>query len=153
MRAIIKENLNKILLLLLASLIFLLWGRAIVREIHNNNAIRDLTTTQARINCAASFGWEADPGSETAGKVQISEYFDDVYKEYNKLQTMCGFDLRHYRGKTVDRYTYIVRNFPYEVSEPVYINLYIYNDTMIAGDCMTTSLSGFMLPIDRRFTP
>lgn len=153
MKTYIKENWNKLLLLLLASLIFILWGRIIFKEINENNAIRDLTTTIARVNCAASFGWEADPGSETAAKVKIPEEFDDVYNEYNKLQTMCGFDLRRYKGKTVERYTYIVQNFPYEVNEPVYINMYIYNDTMIAGDCMTTSLGGFMLPIDRRFTP
>ena len=153
MKLFFAENRNKILLLVFISLVFLLWGRVIVRVINENNRICDLTTVQARIQCAASFGWEADPSTETVQKVKIPQEFDEVFEEYNKLQKMCGFDLRRYRGKTAERYTYIVRNFPYETSEPVYVNLYIYQNTMIAGDCMTRALDGFMLPIDRRFSP
>ena len=152
MKSFAAENRNKILLLILISLMFLLWGRVIVHKINENNCIRELTTTQARIRCAAGFGWEADPSTETTQRVKIPQEFDAVYEEYNKLQKMCGFDLRPYRGKTAQRYTYIVRNFPYETAEPVYINLYVYQNTMIAGDCMTRSLDGFMLPIDRRFS-
>ena len=153
MKTFVSENRNHILLLLFVSLIFLLWGRIIFQKINENNRIRDLSTVQARIKCAASFGWEADPSTEIRQKVKIPQEFDEVYKEYNKIQKMCGFDLLHYRGKTAERYTYIVQNFPYEVAEPVYINLYIYDNTMIAGDCMTRALDGFMLPIDRRFMP
>ena len=153
MKAFLKENLNRILLLLLASLIFILWGRAIYREVRVNSYIKNLTTVQARIDCIASFGWEADIGSEIRDKVSIPAEFDDVYLNYNKIQKMCGFDLEAYKGKVVDKYTYRVLNFPYAVDEEVYVNILVYNDTMIAGDCMTVSLDGFMLPIDRRFQP
>ncbi len=153
MKAFVKDNLNRILLLIFASLLLILWGRFIVREINLNNHTRELSTLMSRIKCAESFGWEVDPGSEITETVKIPEEFDDVYTEYNKLQKMCGFDLRKYRGKSVKRYTYIVNNFPYDIKETVYINLYIYENTLIAGDCMTTALRGFMLPLDRRFAP
>lgn len=153
MKAFLSENRNKILLLILLSLLFLLWGRVIVRSVRENSNLCELHTVQARISCARSFGWEADPLTETVQKVHIPEEFDSVYEEYNKLQKMCGFDLTPYRGKTVEHYRYQICNFPYETTEPVFLNLYLYQNKMIAGDCMMQALDGFMLPIDRRFAP
>ena len=153
MNAFIKENLNRILLLLVASLFLILWGRFIIREINLNNHTKELFTLKARIDCAESFGWIVDPGSEMHETVTLPEELDNVFIEYNKLQKMCGFDLNKYCGKTVDKYTYIATNFPYKISETVYLNLLIYEDTLIGGDCMTKSLHGFMLPLDRRFAP
>ncbi|MBQ4516136.1 MAG: DUF4830 domain-containing protein [Clostridia bacterium] len=149
----IKENLNRILLLLLASLFLILWGRFIIREINLNNHTKELFTLKARTNCAESFGWIVDPGSEMYETVNLPEEFDNVLIEYNKLQKMCGFDLNKYCGKTIKKYTYIATNFPYKISETVYINLLIYEDKLIGGDCMTQSIHGFMLPLDRRFAP
>lgn len=153
MKLFLSENRNKILLLLLLSLLFLLWGRTLVRSFRENKRICNLTTVQARIFCAEGFGWDADPSTETKEKVKIPQEFDAVYEEYNKLQKMCGFDLTPYRGKSVMRYRYQIQNFPCEISQPVYIHLYLYQDNMIAGDCMTQAADGFMLPIDRRFAP
>lgn len=153
MKAFFKENLNKILLLVLASLIFIFWGRVIYSEIRTNVYTKGLDTLNARINCVASYGWNVDGGSEVTETVQIPEEFDAVYREYNKLQKLCGFDLTKFRGKSVTRYTYRVTNFPYETGAEVFVNILVYEGTMIGGDCMTTALDGFMLPIDRRFAP
>ena len=151
MRSFLKGNLDRILLLFLLGLLFVLWARVIVCNIRTNDKTKDLTTVWERVDCARSFGWEVDPGSEIKEKVHIPEMFDEVYTEYNRLQKVCGFDLFSCRGKMVMKYTYIITNYPYELSEPVYINLYIYEEELIAGDVMTRSVGGFMLPLDRRF--
>ena len=153
MSAFIKENINRILFLILAALLLILWGRFITREIGSNSYCRELATTVDRVSCVASFGWEADPGSETHEKVKIPDEFDAVYNEYNKLQLLSGFDLRDYKGKTAVRYTYLAKNFPYKTDDAAYINIYIYDGKIIAGDCMTRALDGQMLPLDRRFLP
>ena len=151
MRSFIKENLNRILLLILLGLLFVLWARVIECNFKTNDRTKELSTIWARIDCAKSFGWEVDPGSEIIEKIHIPNEFDEVYTEYNHIQKMCGFDLLHHRGKTAIKYTYIITNYPYELSEPVYINLYINEDKLIGGDIMTRSVGGFMLPLDRRF--
>lgn len=153
MKAFIKENLIRLLLMLLLGLLFVLWGRIIVREIRVNMHTRNLTTTEARLSCLKSFGWEGDPGSETVRSAVIPDPLDAVYQKYNRLQTPCGFNLERYRGKTARCYTYQVRNFPYQTEEPVYVNLLIYEGTLIGGDCMSNDLDGFMLPLDRRYLP
>ena len=150
MRSFLKENIDRILLLLLLGLLFVLWARIIGCNIRMNDKTKDLSTVWARIACAESFGWEVDPGSEIKEKIHIPSEFDEVYTQYNCLQKMCGFDLFAYRGKTAMKYTYMITNYPYELSEPVYINLYIYEEKLIAGDVMTRSFGGFMLPLDRR---
>ena len=151
MHLFIKENINRILLLILISLLLILWGRFISREINASSGCRELVTTADRIKCLKLFGWEADPGSETYEKIKIPEEFDAVYNEYNKLQLLSGFDLRDYKGKTAVRYTYLAENFPYKTDTAAYINVYIYDGKIIAGDCMTPALAGEMLPLDRRF--
>ena len=86
-------------------------------------------------------------------KVSIPKPLDAVYKEYNRLQTVCGFNLEQYAGMRVEGYSYQITNFPYNIGEPVYVNLLIYNGRMIGGDCMSRAIDGFMLPIDRKYLP
>ena len=153
MKTFLKENLIGILLALLLGLLFLLWGRMIVREMRLNTYIHDLTTQEARLNCLTSYGWTCDPGSEARRTALIPDPLDAVYQKYNRLQTPCGFNLERYRGKLVECYTYQIMNFPYETHQPVFANLLIYEGSLIGGDIMSTALDGFMLPLDRKFLP
>lgn len=151
MKSFLKENYVHILFLILAGLIFILWGRLIMNEFFISAATRGLYTTEDRIRCVQSYGWQVDPMSETEEKVYIPEEFDDVYIRYNRLQKMCGFDLSKYRGKGVVRYTFRALNFPGAEDAEVFVNILVYDGKMIGGDCMTVALDGFMVPIDRRF--
>ncbi len=151
MKKFLKENSIQLLFLALLSLLFIFWGRVILREIQFNSHTQNLNTLEARLLCLKSFGWEVDPGSETERTVSIPAPLDAVYIKYNKLQTPSGFNLERYQGKSATCYTYRTLNFPYETPEPVFVNLLIYEGTLIAGDCMTTALDGFMLPLDRKF--
>ncbi|MBE7049013.1 MAG: DUF4830 domain-containing protein [Ruminococcaceae bacterium] len=151
MKYFLKENRIHILFMIFLGLMFILWGRMLYREFRLNTYTRNLTTTEARLSCLSYFGWEGDPGSEQKKVVVIPEPLDLVYRRYNQLQTPCGFNLERYCGKTVYCYTYQILNFPHQGEEPVYANLLIYEGALIGGDCMSTALDGFMLPLDRRF--
>lgn len=151
MKSFLKENLTHILFLILVGMVLLLWGRLMMDEFTANAATKGLFTTKDRVRCAESFGWQVDAADETWEKVYIPKEFDDVYKRYNRLQKLCGFDLYKYRGKGVIRYTFRALNFPYPENAEAFVNILVYEGTMIGGDCMMPKIDGFMVPIDRRF--
>jgi len=141
------------LLVILLGLLLLLWARTVTAEIKKTGRTQNLYTTTDRVNCIRQYGWEVDPGGETKRKVVIPNPLDDVYREYNKLQLPCGFDLSHYVGKGATCYTYPVLNFPYKTDERIYVNILVTDNTLIGGDCMSRALDGFMLPLDRTLMP
>lgn len=153
MKHFLKENLVRILCLLFLALMFIFWGRVIFREMQTNAHIHNLTDTVSRLDCLGFYGWEVDPESETRRDVAIPRPLDSVWENYNTLQKLCGFDLTHYQGEKATCYTYLAKNFPHQIAEPVYVNLLICGGSLIGGDCMTTALDGFMLPLDRRYLP
>jgi len=153
MKSFLKENLLHILCFILLCLLFIFWGRTIAAEINRNTSTKNLYTLTARLNCLEHLGWSVDESSETMKEVAIPKPLDSVWENYNKLQTPAGFDLAKHQGEKATCYTYIATNFPYDVGEPVYVNLLIADGTLIGGDCMTRALDGFMLPLDRRYLP
>ncbi len=153
MKSFVKENFLHILCFILLCLLFIFWGRTIVAEINQNANTQNLYTLKARLDCLEHLGWSVDETSETLQEIAIPDPLDAVWENYNKLQIICGFDLKKHQGKKATCYTYIAKNFPYDVEEQVYVNLLILEGTLIGGDCMTTALDGFMLPLDRRYLP
>lgn len=91
-----------------------------------------------------NYGWEVDRTPTDTADVTIPAEFDEVYKNYNKLQIKSQLDLTPYRGMSGKRYTFVVTNYPIDVGETVYANVIIINSQPVAGDIMTVSLSGFM---------
>ena len=79
MKSVLKGERNKILLLILLTLLFILWARVIVFEIRQGAKTQNLDTVLKRTACALSFGWQVDPGSEKCEKIRIPEKFGDVY--------------------------------------------------------------------------
>lgn len=71
----------------------------------------------------------------------IPEIFSDVYKEYNKLQRLGGFNLSNYKGKKVTIYSY-----PLIASERI-LTLIVYDGQIIGGDVAETKLNGKMTEI------
>ena len=69
--------------------------------------------------------------------VTIPKEFNKVYENYNKMQLSADFDLRDYKGKKVEVYTY---NSDGEKN----VNLMIYKGRLIGGDISETSLGGSM---------
>lgn len=148
MKAFLKENYIKILVLLLAGLLFILWARVYYAHMRDDSFKSNLATNEDRVRCLEHYGWQVDPHVVEEHDVTIPAVLDDIYTEYNELQKPCGFDLNPYRGKKVMRYTYRVLNFPIQYDEPVFANILLYEDRLIGGDVMSTDLRGFMLPLD-----
>ena len=71
----------------------------------------------------------------------IPESFSDVYKEYNKLQMLGGFDLSNYKGEKVTVYSY-----PLIASERI-LTLIIHDGEIIGGDIAETKIDGKMTEI------
>lgn len=78
--------------------------------------------------------------------VTIPGEFDDVYENYNALQREAGFDLKRYSGKTVWRYSFRVTNMG--TTQEIRANLLLYKNKVIGGDVMSTSIGGFMVPLN-----
>ncbi|MGI5893764.1 MAG: DUF4830 domain-containing protein [Candidatus Merdivicinus sp.] len=96
-----------------------------------------------RIAFLEKYGWEVEETPVVSGKVRIPYEFGDVYKNYNQIQRKQGFDLQPFAGKEVERYQYIVKNYP-NYSGKVYANLLIFEGEIIGGDISSIKLDGFM---------
>ena len=103
---------------------------------------KNISTNEDRIAFLKKYGWEVEPEAKEITEVTIPGKFDQVYRQYNELQTGEGLDLEKYKGKSVKRYTYLVTNDEYEGS--VYANLLIYRNRVIGGDLCSADVSGFI---------
>ena len=88
-------------------------------------------------------GWEVSEEYTECKVVIIPDEFNEVYEKYNDLQKKQGFDLSKYKGKTVEIYTYEVRNYP-DHEKNMVCNLMIYEDVLIGGDVSCVEIDGFM---------
>lgn len=102
------------------------------------------TQDEKNVKFLESYGWQVEGKAVEQEEVTIPQVFDDVYKSYNELQKQAGLNLETCRGKQAIRYTYIVKNYPQEIGEPVRANVLCVDGEVVAGDVMTVSLSGFM---------
>jgi hypothetical protein len=104
-----------------------------------------MKTREDRIEFIESFGLRVDPESETEERFTVPQDFDRVITGYNELQKSQGLDLTKYQRKKVTHYTYRVTN--YENDGPVYVNLLIYRNKIVACDISSGDPSGFVLPL------
>ena len=90
-----------------------------------------------------SFGLQL--GECTTDSITVPYEFNEVYTNYNNIQQSQGFDLSEYKGKTVNRYTFAVLNHP--DGQDVFVEVLIYNKTVIGADIYSTSVDGFISPL------
>lgn len=121
-----------------AAVIFLL-GRT---PSTNEDAAVHLETNEDRVAYLEGMGWAvvADP-VETL-QFLLPEKLVEPYLTYNELQDAQGFDLARACGKQVSRYTYTVTNYPGR-TEGVQANLYVCEETPVAGDILCPGSDGF----------
>lgn len=92
-----------------------------------------------------SFGWEVSDEADEIREIIIPPEFNDVFLNYNALQSEQGYDLSEYKGDRVKRWTYTVLNYPgYEGKEFIKINVLVHNGVVIGGDVCSVELNGFM---------
>ena len=84
---------------------------------------------------------DVDEDNYTFKETVIPEKFSDVYKGYNKLQRLGGFDLSNYKGEKVTVYSY-----PLTASERI-LTLIIHDGEIIGGDIAEIKIDGKMTEI------
>lgn len=117
-------------------------------QLHQRNADtlpspQNVSDNDARVHYLADWGWEVDPSAVETLDLVLPEALNDAYGSYNELQAENSMDLSAYSGKRVKRYTYTVLNYPGQ-AEGVQANLYLCNDTVVAGDILSTGADGFI---------
>lgn len=102
-----------------------------------------IRSNEERVAFLSQFGWEVDTEPLESTTVTIPREFDKVFAAYNELQRGQGLDLSSYGGRTVERYTYTVKN--YEGFEgTVLANLLICRGRVIGGDVCSADAAGFV---------
>jgi hypothetical protein len=100
-------------------------------------------TNDQRVAFLEYFGWKVVAEPTEVAEVAVPNEFDDVYQSYNDIQRQQGLDLEGYKGKTVQRYVYLVTNYPDE-KKNVFAHLLVCDNVIIGGDIASSELNGFM---------
>lgn len=101
----------------------------------------DGSTHARRMVYINSLGIAVDEDNYSSKETVIPTEFQDVYREYNKLQKEAGFDLTSFKGKSVMVYSYPVWG------QEKNLTLIVCDGNIIGGDIAETSLDGEMLPL------
>lgn len=107
----------------------------------------DNSTNKMIVEYIQSFGWQVEPTPAEITHLTLPKEFDAVYETYNAVQLGAGFDLEPFRGKKVTRYTYRILNHK-ESSSQVTAGVFVYENTIIAGDISSADMNGFMHAIN-----
>ena len=102
-----------------------------------------IKTNEDRIAFLAQFGWEVEAEPIESTTVAIPAEFDKVFGAYNELQRRQGLDLSGYASRTVERYTYTVKNYE-GFDGTVQANLLVYRGRVIGGDICSAASDGFI---------
>lgn len=104
----------------------------------------DNATNQMIVDYIESLGWQIDYSPIEISHLTLPEEFDEVYETYNAVQITSGFDLTEFKGKSVSRYSYRVRNHTKSDEVEVIANVFVYENRIIAGDICSAAMNGFM---------
>ncbi|MBR3768484.1 MAG: DUF4830 domain-containing protein [Clostridia bacterium] len=90
-------------------------------------------------------GWVVDESTGEYSEISLPNVIDETFEEYIELQKEQGFDLMPYIGKSVQKYTYEVLNYPgYENSGGIFATIFVYSDKIIAADIYSAAIDGFI---------
>ena len=106
-----------------------------------------IETNDDRLAFIAQFGIEAKGEAESVS-FTVPENFDTVISGYNEIQRSQGLDITKYKNKKVTRYTYEIDGYG-DYDGPVYVNLIIYKNTVVACDVSSADPTGFVEPLVR----
>lgn len=143
----IKASSVKFFAVVLFSVFALIVFVSMVPQYSENNVVQVFAnnkykTNEDRVNFLREQGLNVEQTPCQITEVLVPEHFDSVYIEYNNIQKSQGFNLEHYQGKTVTRYTYVVDD--YDFDGKVIANIIMYKDKIVAGDICSTDGEGFV---------
>lgn len=102
----------------------------------------DGSTNASRMEFIESLGYTADDSSPSVKEITIPQKFSDVYKKYNQLQQLAGFDLSEFKGEKAFVYTYKLKD-----NTDMNINIIICKNRIIGGDISSVVIDGEMNPL------
>lgn len=104
----------------------------------------DNATNEMIVDYIEDLGWEIEATPKEITHLTIPKQFDAVYETYNAVQKHSGFNLEDFKGKKVTRYTYRVLNHKESKNTRVVAGVFVYENTIIAGDISSTDTNGFL---------
>ncbi len=130
---------------LIALIVFVPTGDIVATDTTPQSGINytKIKDNDARREFLRQFGWEVSEKELESIEVTVPKEFDRVMTEYNEIQRRQGLDLSAYKGKTVSRYTYEVKNYE-GYDGKVYANVIVYKNKVIGGDICTADVKGFI---------
>ena len=105
-----------------------------------------IKTSEDRIEFISQFIPEISGEEVERVEFSIPENFDRVLRSYNEIQKAQGLDVTKYKNKKVVRYTYELPSYE-DYNGPVYVNLIIHRNTVIACDVSSLDPDGFVKPL------
>ena len=100
-------------------------------------------TNEQRVAYLESLGWEVNAEPVESLRLTLPEELVEPYLSYNQLQLRQGFDLTPCLGKTLERCTYRVANYP-DRPAGCQADLYVCEGVIVAGDIVCTGANGFI---------
>lgn len=147
MKEFFKENIIRILSILFVSILLISGCRILMYRFFKTASFENLTDTNDRVRCARALGWEVDKSTEAVKSIYIPNEKTKEFIEYNEMQNECGFDIFPYMGKGALCYTYRITNFPFDNTVNAFLNLIIYDEKLIGGDCDVEEFDDLYLPV------
>lgn len=106
-----------------------------------------ISDNSGRVAFLEAYGWQVESEPVETLQLLLPEQLEGAWAAYSDLQQRQGFDLSPYCGKRVERFTYTVTNYP-GISQGVQANLYLCEDTVVAGDIFCTGENGFQTTLE-----
>jgi len=114
--------------------------------------VKGVRDNDDRVAYLTQLGWTVSSQPIATEELLIPDKFDDSYADYLALQESQGFDLSHYHGKRVKRYTYEITNYP-TGQTGIQAALLVYKNTVIGGEVLSPVSGGFLHGLAMPQTP
>ncbi len=105
-----------------------------------------IKTNDDRLAFISQFGIEVSGDPKEEVTFRVPSKLEGVLAYYNELQKSQGLDLTKYENKKVTRYTYEIDGYG-DYTGPVYVNLIVFRNRVVACDISSTDPSGFVEPL------
>ncbi len=99
----------------------------------------DGSTNAKRIEYLSRLGLDLNETPTDVKEITIPQNFSKVYEKYNSLQKESGFNLKNYKGKKANVYTYSFWD-----NKENAVHLIVCEDRIIGGDIASLKIDGEM---------
>jgi hypothetical protein len=95
-----------------------------------------------RVDFFSKFGWKINDEFVVKETIKIPEVFNDIYEIYNRIQKNQGLNLEKYKGKTCERFVYLLKNYGADFDR-VEATVLVRQNRVIGGDISSSEKGGF----------